>query len=97
MIDARTDGRTHRQTQATTIPEGQNWPRVKKSSTGKPAFESPTVMSVERSATKGQSPRLQQCMLFLIRSGFLGLKHRTIDENSVDCVRGSIDCRSAAL
>ena len=26
----RTDGRTHRQTQATTIPEGQNWPRVKK-------------------------------------------------------------------
>ena len=27
--DYRTDGRTHRQTQATTIPEGQNWPRVK--------------------------------------------------------------------
>ena len=26
----RTDGRTHRQTQATTIPEGQNWPRVTK-------------------------------------------------------------------
>ena len=26
--DWRTDGRTHRQTQATTIPEGQNWPRV---------------------------------------------------------------------
>ena len=25
----RTDGRTHRHTQATTIPEGQNWPRVK--------------------------------------------------------------------
>ena len=25
----RTDGRTHRQPQATTIPEGQNWPRVK--------------------------------------------------------------------
>ena len=25
----RTHGRTHRQTQATTIPEGQNWPRVK--------------------------------------------------------------------
>ena len=25
----RTDGRTHRQAQATTIPEGQNWPRVK--------------------------------------------------------------------
>ena len=25
----RTDGRTHRQTQATTIPEGQNWPRIK--------------------------------------------------------------------
>ena len=25
----RTDGRTHRQTQATTIPEGRNWPRVK--------------------------------------------------------------------
>ena len=24
----RTDERTHRQTQATTIPEGQNWPRV---------------------------------------------------------------------
>ena len=24
----RTGGRTHRQTQATTIPEGQNWPRV---------------------------------------------------------------------
>ena len=31
---------------------------LQKSSTGKPAFESPTVMSVERSATKGQSPRL---------------------------------------
>ena len=27
--DYRTDGRTPRQTQATTIPEGQNWPRVK--------------------------------------------------------------------
>ena len=26
--DYRTHGRTHRQTQATTIPEGQNWPRV---------------------------------------------------------------------
>ena len=25
----RTDGHTHRQTQATTIPEGQYWPRVK--------------------------------------------------------------------
>ena len=25
----RTDGQTHRQTQATTIPEGRNWPRVK--------------------------------------------------------------------
>ena len=24
-----TDGRTHRQTQATTIPDGHNWPRVK--------------------------------------------------------------------
>ena len=29
MIDARTDRHTHRQTQATTIPEGQYWPRVK--------------------------------------------------------------------
>ena len=29
MIDARTDTHTDRQTQATTIPEGQNWPRVK--------------------------------------------------------------------
>ena len=28
--DYRTHRRTHRQTQATTIPEGQNWPRVKK-------------------------------------------------------------------
>ena len=27
--DWRTDGHTHRQTQATTIPEGQNWLRVK--------------------------------------------------------------------
>ena len=27
--DYRTNRRTHRQTQATTIPEGQNWPRVK--------------------------------------------------------------------
>ena len=27
--DYGTDGRTHRQTQATTIPEGQNWPWVK--------------------------------------------------------------------
>ena len=27
--DCRTHGRPHRQTQATTIPEGQNWPRVK--------------------------------------------------------------------
>ena len=27
--DRRTDGHTDRQTQATTIPEGQNWPRVK--------------------------------------------------------------------
>ena len=30
----------------------------KKSSTGKTGLDSPTVMSVERSATKGQSPRL---------------------------------------
>ena len=29
VIDARTDGRAQRQTQATTKPEGQNWPRVK--------------------------------------------------------------------
>ena len=28
--DWRRDGHTHRQTQATTIPEGQNWPRVTK-------------------------------------------------------------------
>ena len=28
-IDARTDTQTDRQTQATTIPEGQNWPGVK--------------------------------------------------------------------
>ena len=28
--DWRTDGHTDRQTQATTIPEGQNWPRVMK-------------------------------------------------------------------
>ena len=27
--DYRTQRRTHRQTQATTIPKGQNWPRVK--------------------------------------------------------------------
>ena len=27
--DWHTDGHTHRQTQATTIPEGQNWPWVK--------------------------------------------------------------------
>ena len=31
---------------------------LQKSSTGKPAFDCPTVMSVERSAKKGQSPRL---------------------------------------
>ena len=30
VITAHTDGRTHRQTQATTIPEGQNWPRRKR-------------------------------------------------------------------
>ena len=29
----RTHGRTHRQTQATIIPEGQKWPRVKKTNT----------------------------------------------------------------
>ena len=29
IMDGRADGRTHRQTPATTIPEGQNWPRVK--------------------------------------------------------------------
>ena len=29
VIDTRTDTHTHRQTQATTIPEGQYWPRVK--------------------------------------------------------------------
>ena len=32
--DWRTDGHTNRQTQATTIPEGQNWPRVKILSSG---------------------------------------------------------------
>ena len=30
VIDARTDTHIDRQTQATTIPEGQNWPRVKR-------------------------------------------------------------------
>ena len=35
----RTDGRTHRQTQATTIPEGQNWPRVKMHNSFKISFE----------------------------------------------------------
>ena len=29
VIDAHPDGHTDRQTQATTIPESQNWPRVK--------------------------------------------------------------------
>ena len=29
LTDTHTDRHTHRQTQATTIPEGQNWPRVK--------------------------------------------------------------------
>ena len=29
QTDGRTDGHTDRQTQATTIPDGQNWPRVK--------------------------------------------------------------------
>ena len=29
VIDGHTDTQTHRHTQATTIPEGQNWPRVK--------------------------------------------------------------------
>ena len=32
--DWHTDGHTHRQTQATTIPEGQYWPRVKNDITG---------------------------------------------------------------
>ena len=32
----RTDGNTDRQTQATTIPEGQNWPRVKNDEVGEP-------------------------------------------------------------
>ena len=31
--DWHTDGHTHRQTQATTIPEGQYWPRVKTTTT----------------------------------------------------------------
>ena len=30
VIDAHTDGHKHRQTQAMTNPEGQNWPRVTK-------------------------------------------------------------------
>ena len=29
VIDGHTDTHTHIHTQATTIPEGQNWPRVK--------------------------------------------------------------------
>ena len=29
VVTAHTDGHTDRQTEATTIPEGQNWPRVK--------------------------------------------------------------------
>ena len=29
VLTAHTDGHTDRQTQATTIPKGQNWPRVK--------------------------------------------------------------------
>ena len=30
VVTAHTDGHTDRQTQATTIPEGQNWPQVKR-------------------------------------------------------------------
>ena len=30
IVTTHTDGRTHRQTQATTIPEDHNWPRVNK-------------------------------------------------------------------
>ena len=32
-VDARTHGHTHIQSQATTIPEGQNWPEVIKMTT----------------------------------------------------------------
>ena len=40
----------------------------KKSSTGETGLDSPTVMSVERSATKGQSPRLirNAALLFVV-------------------------------
>ena len=38
--DWRTDGHTHTQTQAATIPKGQNWPRVKKDSNRKEYKES---------------------------------------------------------
>ena len=34
MIDGHTDTHTYTHTQATTIPEGQNWPRVKKKPNG---------------------------------------------------------------
>ena len=48
--DYRTHRRTHRQTQATTIPEGQNWPRVKTFGIGAiSALLSPCKQTVELS------------------------------------------------
>ena len=49
--DYRTDGRTHRQTQATTIPKGQNWSRVKM------VLVSDTVHETSRGSRRPLTPR----------------------------------------
>ena len=46
VLTAHTDGHTDRQTQATTIPEGQNWPRVQNDVNTPMFFHTPHKLSL---------------------------------------------------
>ena len=61
--DYRTHRRTHRQTQATTIPEGQNWPRVK---TKTKHFISDFIADIIV-VVIGSASEVKKCVLFCVK------------------------------
>ena len=74
VIDTQTDKHTHIQTQATTIPEGQNWPRVK-TSNQRPNLISAAVVRLYRICCRGNASGTS-CYFHLYNT----LPHGTQDE-----------------
>ena len=82
VITAHTDGRTHRQPQATTIPEGQNWPRVKKVT----SFVNP-----------GQIPVIVgDCNLYGIQKKYQWRYPQEVGESEMVCMMGFLHIEMAS-